>query len=1411
MRFKVTRKEFLNIYAGIRYWESQLCIEKVTAIQRMLFEAVSLTLELKAALAEGAPVNETQELENQAALHLAQAQALVFMPDIDDVPAPDSFVTPDDIAPFLPKETPKDNDDVTSDDRLNLAMDMFVYALLLNDPDDIELASNAIRDARKTIHQKDASPRLLACIAFSLFQHGHTQKALSTFVESLNKEPDRAETYLLRALMYFSVGQLDLALPDIERAEMLKKGDIFIMSLHGDIVFETRDIETAKQLHQAVLNKCPTLRRSLLSLAVIYLETGEAVKAHPHLCVLLRNEPLNWFALSCLGDIFLSQTGHTFKAIAFYTLSIIAGSTEPLVQINLIKLLIYSGRYAEALSLLDELFPLKKASAGAKSPRRFKNSGTPGKYAQELNHLRLTCELIVEHDKFLEDPSLLKFKLNLINADPVIAHLANVLLDYASLDYSDSMLDIAKRSVSGIQTLKAYIGNSSSRYATTGEVVMISAVSRMAIWNGFCAEARSFLRLLHQSTEPVILDTCDQLENELFQYESMARQAQVNISLFHILAMGPEGDAIRERLERGLASSITLSPTWRSTLVNALGLRFNPDWHELLFHTQTNPIVHNIVRNLPEARFTKIAPRIIESIDHLSNRLDDTWEQVYPAISKILKKSHDLTERAPLHAAFVDYLRLWFENAKQDPTPRRPIKAYWSMLRLISQWKVMSPEELGIASWKAANDDHVDKNALTPANFTNFLRPRYFDDTSFSNNQSYRQSPVLEVSHESSEQFLLALSECYAFLHERALTDQPLTTSVDPDLTELFYRLIELLHGRATEKSFEFIHSDPERYNQAVEIFHSLTPDFNIPNFELTLASWKPAGAKYNILPREPFPKTPILVRLQTPPAYPVACDAIRLPIPGNLITWHDLRELFHNYAVWAIEEALERNDDDALLPLLDPEFSFTFYDFNNPHKALKTPHDMHVALEQCLSDCKRRKSDFRLVLFYGCGNIGIKFTEQFDRWSEAHASELLSDCQQLESCVYQVDIHSAFETRCRLQSILNRYPFLSRLYILEATAYASLKDRKQAIESLNKGLEWEDRLYHGVGWNPIHPDPQRPDRDAPFEPISNDPNSELPYKIWEDNFMDINHENDLSYFFSNWEHKFKMRTHRAPQLATMLHRESNFDKAGAFEFYRLFSLFIKEVKHIEDVFFKALCTPGLWDLREYMRFVIIKTDSNLCFEFHRQLAELLAQIYPHENDMLTAHFCSDNGFSLNALLHACKTLSTNNFSGTPNDAYSACELIGAALYDMGYITEACSFLETTLKNPAPSAQSLLTLGCAYIEDQKYKKALDCLKRGCELDRFNDRFYFNAALAYIELEDYQEAENCLRNGLEIARAPFDLGLQLLRVFVRTERIHEAVELAESLNTADHAAFCDAMNSIEFSQFISLKPIRSLLD
>ncbi len=1396
------------ICAGIRYWESEGCIEKATMLQRTLRDAMNSFLDYQKKLARGAAEEVLAIKQQEAELYLKQTIAMVYTPDIDDALYADNNVTDENLAPFMPKTFPEG--EITFQDLVDVTMGIFERAIILNDPDDTDNATKLIARAMRKASFNKESPRYLACLAYMEFGQGHLENAKETFNKSLLIAPDRAETYLLRAMMYFSIGNSELAQPDIERAEILNKGNIYIMSLHGDIAFELGDLETSKQLHRAVLEKCPTFRRSLMSLAVISLETNEPTEAYPHLCVLLRSEPLNWFALSCLGDVYFSQVGHAFKAIPFYAMSIIAGSEEPLVFLNLVRLVMYLGKYREAQSLIHEFYEVRKRSDNDVL-YRFKQASSFDEYREEIGYLQLTCDLIINREEYINNPGQLKQQLSVIHADDTVRRLANILLDYASIDYSDSMKDIAKRSVCGIETLKSYIMSTQSRTATSGEVVMMSAVIRMAIWNGFYAEANAFLRLLNQSNDAVLVDTCALLEKEMFEYDSMARQAHTNMSLFHILSLGADGDEMRTLLEHGKGSSLKVPPTWRTQLTTSMGLHVNPEWSALLIESSSDPVVKSLFKSISGIQLDHIAPRVMEVLDFVNRQKDKPWSELCPQVTEMLIRDHFLTRSTPATTAILSFLEVWLSNEQSDIREHRPLKAYWCMLRMVSPWKIVSKEVLGCDKWNAANDNIIDKNNLNQSLLTNMLRPRYFDDSSLLNRHDYRSMPLVELTPENSRDIVMALSECYAEMYERASTDEALGEYIDPEISESFYQILRLLHGGETDSDYVRMHKTPRAFMSAKETIKALAADPGFVSQAMAFSEFRPRNAKFHIFPRSAFPSSTSLIRIQTPPEFPVACDVLRQPIPGNLITWNDLRELFHNYAVWAIEEALERNNDEALLPLLDPDFNFTFFDFANPSKPLKTVEEMHVALSQCLSDCQKHPANRHIMILHGHGNIGIKFTEQFEVWSEAHANELIRDCIQLESCVYLIDVHNAFETRCRIQSILNRYPFLSRLYILEAAVFSSLGDRKQAQNAIKTGLSWEDKLYAGVGWEPIHPDPDDPAKEKAFEPISNDPNEDLPYKIWVDNFMDINHENELSYFYSNWNSKFKMRTRRPLPLLVMMCREMNFDKAGAFDFYRLFSGFLRDVPHIEDIYYKAMSTPGIWDLREYLRYVIQKTDSNKCFEFHRQLAELLIQIYPLEDDMLNARFCSDNGFSLNALFHACTSLATTHFNDPSRNTFSACELIGASLYDMGYITEACRFLEMTLKNPVPSPQGLLTLGCAYIEDQRYQEAIEILSRGREIDRFNDRFYFNEALAHIELSQFEEAERCLRDGIEIARAPFDLGLQLLRVFIHTERIHEAVDLATHLDGADHNAFCDAMNSLEFGQFVQLKPIRALLN
>lgn len=1407
----MTREDFLTIYGGIQYWLSQYRVEKVSLLQRMLFEVTLNSMQAMAMREEGQTSNaETDAVEQNLELQMQQTKAAVFVPDIDDIPDEDSLVVPTDIEPFIPKDAIGNTDPVTYDDLMCITLDVFVMALLLNDPDDIQLASRQL-SALAEPASPDLLPRYIACRAYMEYQKRKPKLALEKFQQSLELAPEAAETYMLRSLLYFNESKLDLALADIERAEMLKKNDVFIQSLHGDILFEKTDVAQSLKLHKGVIEKCPMLRRSLLSLGVIYLEMGEPDKSYPYLSTILRNEPLNWFALSCLGDIFLSQVGQTFRAIPCYTLAILSGATEPLVYLNLLKLLIYGGKYEEALSIIRDF---KSHKYSSNTPPRFKPVPQISRFEEDINFLKIICEIVTSPLDPSNTPEQLPKKLAGIQADEIIRLLFLHLQSLVTLSYEDDIQVTCERSLTGIKTLEAYARSWRDRIATHGEIVLITAIIRMAIWNGFQVEARSFLNLLSQAQDASLRDAVSMLENEFFEHEACARTARVDTTTLHVQIISQQSDSIISFSNSKKGKNSDKSSKWRVWTAGAMGLRTHDDWQEILFSPQENAPYLNILKFCQNTMFSHIAPRIRDSIAYLSKHLSEPFEASLPAVRDIILKGRVFSDQSPETKAIIEYLEYWFRHETQQHTIQYNTSDFCASLRFSKNCESIFNDLEYPVHWDADNDDTIDTNALKAEHFVTTMRPRYFDDTSFKQGYSVWDFPIFELSPTSLDPFLKMLAEDYGVMYERAQTNAKLNVAAIKDKytkDNTFTDALRMIHGQACPEVFKALHLDNTVFPKVIQIFSQIDPNDNLNEFRMALESWRPKDAEYHLLPKEPFPSQYAFIRIQTPPNKPLANHLLQRPIPGNLITWHDLKEMFHNYAVWAIEEALEHDNLKALESFWDHEIDFTFYDFVNPHKVLETPQDMLKALSVCKAQSIHQPPFQRIIIQFGNGTSQHPFYHQFDAWAEYLATRFLPECIRIEHSVYHVNLQRSFETRCRIQSILNRYPFLSRLYILQAAMFVRLKDTASALKSIQTGLEWEDKLYAGVGWNPIHPDPEHPEKELPLEICNTNLDGDYPYALWQEERLELNQENDLSYYFSPWNSRFRMRTRKPYQLPVTIHREMNFDKAGAYDFYRLFANFIKEIPHIAQVYLHAVATPCLWGLSEYIRYAIHALESDQSFEFHRQLAELLLQIYPFEDEMIPARFCCDNGFSINAMHHAAMSLVCRTLSGTHHDAYEACEVIGASLYDLGYIQEATPFLKIAVSAPNHSAQAHLTYGCACIENRHFKTAITQLTEGMQLDKYNDRFYFNLALAYIESQEFDKAESVLRQGLEIARAPYDLGVQLLRVLVKTERIHEAVDLAKLLNKADHDAFVETMLSIEFTQFSSLNPVRTLLD
>lgn len=1404
----MTREDFLTIYAGIQYWLAQYRIEKVTLLQRMLYEIALDSFKhdgvtKSAESASGHALNETENLD----IKLQQTKAAVFIPDIDDNPEEACLLSLSDIEAFLPKDAIGDTSPVCADDILKISLDMFVFSLMLNDPEDMKLAAATLTQFSDT-SDPVLLPRCLACSAYLAYQNNKPATAKEKFQKSLELAPESAETYMLRSLVAFNASKHERALADIERAEMLKKGDILIQSLHADILFERRDIDRALKLHCSVIERCPTLRRSLLSLGVIYLERGEPGLAYPYLSTLLRNEPLNWFALSCLGDIFSSQAGQTFRAIPYYTMSIIAGADEPLIYLNLLMLIIHAGKYDAALSLIRELLePQKKENKTACRLGKIKRLS---KYKTAFLFLKLICEIIVEpfdKDKALEQ---LASQLNLIQADKLTALLIKLLYAFVTFNYEDDIRDLCQCSMDGIKLLELYVRNSQARPANAYELILISAVTRMAIWHGFSVEARAFLNLLSQIQESPLQDAVALLENEFFEHEALARAAHVDTATLHTQLIQMEGDYIIYPENGGKKNPVPSSP-WYPMISAALGIRPHHDWKEILFAPQDETPYFNLLNLCQNKTFSQMAPRIRDCIAYLHDHLSEPYEKSLPTLHKIILKGKVFTHKSPETQAILDYLKYWFQN--ETAPVRRDYRThdFWASIRFDQNTEPLFGKNDVSVPTKAQNDDAIDANALKFEYFVNTQRPRYLDDTSFKTDVSVWDFPFFELSADKLKHVIDRLSAHYAQIYERTLPRNATSKRRSKKMKDIFYHLLYMLHGEESLKEFNAIHKEVKDYDAAIKTVEHLAPPPSCDDFRLALASWRTPTSPYHMLPHEPFPSQPAFIRCQKAPSSPKVNAFLEQPVPGNLITWHDLREMFHNYAVWAVHEALDNGREEALEILLNRENNFTFLDALHPYQPITTTSAMLQSIAACKEQAQRQPAYQRIMIPFASGTNNLPFLLQFDQWAERLASELLPECLRIEHAVYHVSLQRSFETRCRIQSVLNRFPFLSRLYILQAAMFFRLHDTAMALKSIQDGLEWEDRLYGETGWNPIHPDPQNPKKEMPFEIGSKETDEEYPYSIWKEERLELNHEHDLSYFFSPWNMRFRMRTRKKYAFPRWLQPEMIFDKAGAFDFYRLFSNFIKEIPHIANVYLHAVAMPGLWGLHEYMRFALRSLESNQAFEFHRQLAELMVQIYPLSDEMIPARFCCDNGFAINAMLHAAMTFVCKKPEGTHHDAYEASGIIGASLYDIGYIPEAYKFLKIAVNSPKPTPLTYLTLGCVCIENRLFDEAVEYLKQGCALDPYNDRFYFNLALGYIELGDFQNAESILRKGIIIARAPFDIGVQLLRVLVKTERIHEAVDLAKMLNKADHDMFAETMSAIEFTQFALLNPVKSLLE
>jgi len=1277
---------------------------------------------------------------------------------------------------------------LTYQDVAEALFDLLLNAIIVNDSEEMSMLLIALEECAPKM---SLNPRRDAFEGYRLCILGRRAQGMRCLKAAIEANPNQYESFLLRGMVYFNSGHFERAMADLERADGLSKDNIYVMSILADIHYELKRFERAELLHRLVLAKCDNFRRSLLSLGMILFESLRHKESFALFNRLLVDEPLNWFAWTCMGDMRAAQRGYTFESVSCYAMALISGSNEPALRISLAKHLLVLGHYESARRLLNTGAEGDILDLPGDLPAIRK---TPSERA-EFAYFELIGDIVTSKDDFDEDRILNKLKA--LKGDHTTESLFMLLIEYVTLDYKAQISEVFRKSFLGFLIIDNYLRDCSTRPIKPEETFLLGTIARAAIWSGLLLAANSILNILRQAEDAAILDFVDLLEVELFEHNRFSKNVEVEVEhlhqeIFRSEQAGPHYLAIIKDPNTKLA----LDDQWAQTLGAHFGLATSHDWAMVFF----NPTYLASLKDFYE-----------DNPFHEERRHDLIRAYTLLASCHEQNPSHSVLNQAlgPKGARLV---RDMLQSSASYTHAHRSLADFWKSFRLhalVVDAPHLSPQH---AVYSPHNDNDIDVDALNENSFRSFLPAEkvFFDNSAFAESGSPYMQPVGVVDTWRVEECLRRIGQrlfpaCLRGLMLDAIQKSE-TDAVIEELNDALVALWKVLRGAAPVD----VQISSANCQLVFEALRELLPEPCIAKFLADLVEHARNHPNIKIcLPAQPIPACEALFRTQSPNTISRAADILHTIAPGNYLTFRDLCELFHNYAVFAVENVRLHAITDDLAAILESDERFTFGSSPKSGGATKVIKDIKAftrALETHFKDAEKSFQP-KLAFHFGKGTSEFPFFQQFDAWAHAQAGHILAECAEIEFSLRHAQSAPPFETFCRINTLINRFPFLSRVYIFLADYHIKTSAPEKAIQAIEDGLVWEDRLYQGVGWLPIHSDSHG--AESPFEPVYPAGEHELSVMIWPE-WQTVIQQEDFFFHATDLDVGAGMRRRYPDKTPITIQREMFDDKGGIFDFYRLFKRFIQEDGHIRDVFLQCIAIPGPHSLEEVLRRFIAHLEDNETFDLHRQCADLLRQLYPKAPCTALAKFYCDNFQPINALMIASGEYICHSPESSPQHYAKAAETLGAALYDMGYMDEACYHLRHATTLPHASASAFLTYGCACIEARDFQAAIQSLQEGQLRDPANDRFGYNLALAYIELGQFDKAEQCLKKSLRHARSASDIGIQLVRVLVKQARFQSAIETARLLSKEDPVGFCTAMSYPEFEDFKKLRVVQDLI-
>ena len=1324
-----------------------------------------------------------------------------------------------------------------ADERMEVLLDMIMLSLVCND---LEEAGQNWGEVQK-LPIEETPVRLKGYQAMFLVLSGKRKRGLNLFEECILEKPDSYELYMLRGMAYIQTNQFEHAQADLERANTLSPNNLVAMSLLGDVCAEVGERDRAIALHETVLERCPDYKRSLMSLGVLYYDMNRMDESFMLFQCLAAYDPANWFAWTCLGDILSMQRGQSFQALPYYAASIVMTCDSSSTYLGLARGLFLLGKYANGVRVL----------------KQFEHNG--GHWTSDerrlVRFMTLIADVIEHPDMVRTDEFISVFRSLKDLCDEYTAMLFQVLSASCAFRNTDSTQRIFIAHITVFWLIAEFIKASKTRPICLEEALLLGVIAHQLIWDGFRYEAASILSMFHTFDDPRIYDMISYLWNELYEQSQTGRATGSYFEGLHKeFVRMPDGEVLINSMLTGQFRGIPDNPLWRARMSARILGEANSGLINDLTHFSYDRVLASFAADCSEDPAT--AGIGWQLCAHYGDSdFDNYRESLCANLSESGKKTVD------------NLLSIYRGAAKTVSAPARPNSAEMLNVKYENDTKPV----IDGMFW-AANDNIVRETTADAFEALAGHEPYPFamDGSAFQRLMPRFDCEVGYLDDKGLRRAFESIVYRTLFCASRSLFSQNVCVD-NAQLAQYTDRVIEIWHALCGDSRLvkSLLADDDRMFQSVIDIVYRGCTSYHIIQDAIKAGVFPDEGV---MLPQSDIRlRRSMMYRIPSVCPYPRSASIYATAVSGQLLGWQDIAEQFFNHAVDIIENYISTHQNQVLSLFFDKstEHGFTFRPFESfsspkktvdfharkkteKHKLMRHPHvigrmrasNSDKESRHFISVSQGSVSRSRLILpantdvihttkdlahsirqahalylqkmksrtiDHDAFNEGFflhPFMEQFMEWAKSMATRLFPELQQIElgARCSQID---ADQLLWKINELLGKYPFLSRLYLIQAKIYARQNAEDKVFQTLQNGYVWESRLYQGVGWKPVHPG--KDGQESMLEPVDSGMEFEEPQPlIWRERYVFWQRDEIMAHYINKTE-RFGMRERERNLIPCFVQRIVNGDKGGCYEFYQLFKQFIQRCAALREVFVSAINTAGVYSLRDYLVHVITNLVAPMYFPLRRQLAEFLFQLYPQESTGPVARFYTDNIQPSNALPKAAYAYFADIAPNDDSDRMQAASSLSSLMCDLTCMEDALVYAQESVKYKNPPAQAYLTMGCALIELQRFEEAVEALKKGRDLDPMLDRFYYNLSLACVELNRLDEAEQYAKSGIALAKYTVDLNLQLLRVYVRKGKFIDALPLVRAIADFDPDMLINAMQYAEFDGFREMLPVKTILE